>query len=117
MSTCETKTASAVRQPAFTSSEDESGIHLQVALPGVKKEDLKLTVKDGLFRIDAARDNRVPEDWKTYAAQSDSVNYQLTARLSAKYDGANAKASLENGVLSLDIPVREEAKPREIFVN
>ncbi len=48
------------------------------------------------------------------AIQSDQLAQGRTAE---KLDGGNVKASLENGILSLDIPIREEAKAREIFVN
>jgi HSP20 family protein len=115
MNTYETKTA--IQQPAFTTREDEQGIHLQVALPGVRKEDLKLSVREQVLTIEAARDNTVPADWTVHSAPPKSVTYQLNARLTPKFDGGAAKATLENGVLLLDIPVREEAKPRSISVN
>lgn len=115
MNTCETNTF--VQQPVFTTREDEAGLHLQVALPGVRKDDLKLNVKQSVLSITATRDNTVADDWTVHSAQPRSVTYQLNVRLSFRYDGGGAKASLSDGVLTLDIPVREEARPREISVN
>lgn len=106
-----------VQQPVFTIREDETGAHLQVALPGVRKEDLKLTLKQTILQLEAARTNAVADDWKTHSGPAANVTYTLNIRLTPKLDGTNVKASLENGILALDIPIREEAKPREIFVN
>jgi HSP20 family protein len=113
--TCENQTA--VQQPKFTTREDETGVHLQIALPGVKKENLTLTLKQSVLQIEATRTSEVAENWKTHSASPQTISYQLNARLTEKLDGGNVKASLENGVLTLDIPIREEAKPRQIFVN
>ena len=107
----------AVQQPVFNIREDENGAYLQIALPGVRKDALKLTLKQSVLEIEATRDNTVAEDWKTHSGPPKSVSYQLSVRLTSKLDGGNVKATLENGLLTLGIPVREEAKPRDIFVN
>lgn len=112
-----TEAKAAVQQPTFTTREDETGAHLLVALPGVRKEDLKLTLKQSILQLEATRSNAVAGDWKTHSGPAKDVVYALNVRLTPKLDGGNVKASLENGVLTLDIPIREEAKPREIFVN
>lgn len=104
-------------KPAFTTRQDETGVHLQVALPGVRKEDLKLTLNQSVLQLEATRSNAVPEEWKTHSGYTEDVVYTLHVRLTSKLDGSNAKAALDNGVLTLDIPLHEEAKPREIYVN
>jgi HSP20 family protein len=105
------------RQPAFTIDENENGARLSIALPGVPKEAVKLTLKQSVLQIEATRVNSVAENWKTHSGPERDINYQLNVRLTPKLDGANVKATLNNGVLSLDIPLREDAKPRPIFVN
>ena len=114
---CENQTNSAVQQPAFTTREDETGVHLQIALPGVLKENVKLSIKDSVLQIEAKRLTKTPENWKSHSGQPKEVSYQLQARLTPKLDGSNIQAKLDNGVLTLDVPIREEAKPREILVN
>jgi len=117
-STTPTETTKIVsQQPAFTIREDETGAHVLIALPGVRKEDLKLTLKQSVLEIEAARRSAVPEDWKTHSGHATDVTYVLGVRLTAKLDGANVRATLDHGVLTLHIPIREDAKPREIYVN
>lgn len=114
--TCETKSTS-FRQPFFSTHEDEAGARLRISLPGVKKEDIKLTVEQSALRVEAAREYTAPEDWKPVSPAPENLTYRLDVRLTGKLDGGNITASFENGVLQLDIPVREEAKPRQIYVN
>ena len=117
-SACETKETQATTQrPIFTTREDETGVSLQVALPGVRKEDLKLTLNQSVLQLEATRATEVPDDWKAHSNQPKKVSYQLGFQLAAKLDGGKVQASFENGVLTLRIPVREEAKARDILVN
>lgn len=112
---CENQTI--VHQPAFTTREDDTGVHLQIALPSVTKENIKLTIKEAVLHIEAKRVTETPEDWKNHTPAPKEISYQLQARLSPRFDGTQVRASLENGVLTLDVPIREEAKAREILVN
>ena len=117
-SACETKETQAVSQrPAFTTSETETGVTLQVALPGVRKEHLKVTINQSVLQLEATRATEVPDDWKAHSNHPKKVSYELGFQLAAKLDGGKVQAGLENGVLTLHIPVREEAKARDILVN
>lgn len=107
----------AIHQPRFTTREDENGVTLHVALPAVTKEDLKLTLLESNLRIEARRSDAVPESWKSIRSAGTPDRYRLDVRLTARHDGSQAKAVLDAGVLTLRVPVREEAKPRSIQVN
>jgi HSP20 family protein len=98
-----TPTAVSLR-PALHTREDESGVHLSVALPGVRKEDLKLTVQEGVLTLEAPRANA-------------STAYRLSTRLSRRLAADRIEARLENGVLEALIPLSEDAQPRSIQVN
>lgn len=115
---CATKEAQATTQrPAYTRQVTESGVTLQVALPGVRKEDLKLTLNQSVLQLEANRTTEIPDDWKTHSNHPPKVSYELGFQLDAKLDGGNVRAGLENGILTLYIPVKEEAKARNILVN
>ena len=92
-------------RPAVSSRDEESGVRLDIALPGVRKEALKLTVHEGLLTLDASRSD-VPS----------AIRYALSVKLAERLDGGRITAALEDGVLKLFVPLREEAKPREILI-
>ena len=106
-----------VQRPRFRSTEDDQGATLEVALPGVHKEDLKLTLHESNLRIEATRSDEVPGDWKTHRGECQGNGYGLDIRLTRRFDGTKATATLDAGVLTLKVPLREEAKPRQIAVN
>jgi HSP20 family protein len=106
-----------IHQPRFTTHEDENGVTLQIALPAVAKDDLKLTLLESNLRIDAKRSDAVPQNWKTHRSTQTPERYRLDLRLTPRHDGSQAKATLDVGVLTLRVPIREEAKPRSIQVN
>lgn len=125
MNTCNppTETAPAserietIHRPQFRITDNEDGTTVSIALPGVRKEDLKLTLLEASLRIEASRHDEVPEGWKTHRDSGSAGRYGLDLRLGSRLDGTRATASLDAGVLSLRVPVREEAKPRQIQVN
>ncbi|MEO5713757.1 MAG: Hsp20/alpha crystallin family protein [Luteolibacter sp.] len=105
-----------VQRPRLRTHEDENGVRLQVALPGVRKEDLKLTLHQSNLTLEADRGEELPENWKTHRESNSPRRYGLNVRLAARLDGTRTSASFENGVLTLQVPIREEAKPRQIQV-
>jgi HSP20 family protein len=107
----------AVHRPQFRINENDTGTRVLVALPGVRKEDLKLTLLEGSLQIEARRDQKIPEGWKTHRDPGAVRCYGLTLQLAPRLDGSQTTAALEAGVLTLQVPLREEAKPRQIHVN
>ena len=106
-----------VHRPQFRIKEGEDGTIVQIALPGVRKENLKLTLLESSLRIEADRNNEVPENWKVHRDPGAIERYGLDIHLTSRLDGTKTTAAFESGVLTLQVPVREEAKPRQIQVN
>jgi HSP20 family protein len=106
-----------IHRPQFRVTDTEDGTTVNIALPGVRKEDLKLTLLESSLRIEANRHDEVPEGWKTRRDTGSVGRYGLELRLGSRLDGTRTTAALDAGVLTLQVPVREEAKPREIQVN
>ncbi|GAA5116389.1 Hsp20/alpha crystallin family protein [Luteolibacter yonseiensis] len=117
MSNCQCPTETAAVRPQFRTREDENGATLQIALPGVRKEDINLTLHESSLRIDATRGDTVPEDWKTHRDTGAVQRYGLDIRLTNRLDGTKTTATIDAGVLTLQVPLREESKPRQIAVN
>ncbi|MGL4402104.1 MAG: Hsp20/alpha crystallin family protein [Luteolibacter sp.] len=106
-----------IQRPQFRITDNENGTTIRIALPGVRKEDLKLTLLEASLRVEATRQDDVPETWKTHRKSEIAGRYALELRLGSRLDGTRTTASLAAGVLTLEVPMREEAKPRQIQVN
>ena len=74
----------------LTFGEDKDSYIIEAALPGFKKEDVKLTVKEGCIHVSAARTTGL----KT------AVDFSFPTEGDVK----NAKASLEEGLLTIKVP-------------
>ncbi len=106
-----------IHRPQFRVVDDENGSVVSIALPGVRKEDLNLTLLKASLRVEATRGDVCPETWKTRRDPGSVIRYALDLHLGSRLDGARTTASLDAGVLTLQVPIREEAKPRQIQVN
>lgn len=111
------ETSEAIHRPQFHTKEHATGATVQIALPGVRKEDVNLTHLETGLRIEASRSDAVPENWKTHRDSGAVRRYGLDLRLTSRLDGTKTAATFDSGVLTLEVPLREEAKPRQIAVN
>lgn len=102
--------------PAVNVSGDASNIYVQAELPGVKSEDLEISVEGNTLTL---RGERKPDT-------ATNVNYHRRERRAGKFhkaislpDEINAEAvqaTYKDGVLKLVLPKAEHAKPRKIAV-
>ncbi len=96
--------------------ENEHGITLYSDLPGVSKDDLQIQVHDGNLYIEAKAVLPAPAGLNLHHAEISGPFYSRSFNLSADLDTSKIEASLEDGVLRLVIPRREEARPRRIEI-
>jgi HSP20 family protein len=104
-------------KPEYRVTRDEHAFTVRVFLPGVGKDAVNLSVDSHVLTIEAERNDRVEASWKPVFEERDRSGYLLQLKLSPEVDGENIKASVENGVLTLVLPVAEAAKPRSIPVD
>lgn len=96
--------------------EEHDGVFNIVAeLPGVKKEDIKISVENNVLSISAETSKEEKKDTKGYKYyERRSGSYERSFKLQDDLDSSKINASYENGLLKLEIPVKEKAKPRQI---
>ncbi|MES9971046.1 MAG: Hsp20/alpha crystallin family protein [Candidatus Thiodiazotropha sp.] len=103
-------------RPEVDIYEDETGITLKADLPGVTREGLDIQVDKETLSIDGKAEIEMPEAMQAVYADVRATRYQRSFSLSSELDGDKAEASLNDGVLSLRIPKREQYQPRKIEV-
>ena len=110
--------ASAGWTPAFDLFEDQDKLTVRAELPGLKKDQIKLTLKDDVLIVSGERKQ------ETDAQNSDQIRrerlfgtFERSVSLPYPVNQAAISASYEDGVLTISLPKAEEAKPRQIAIN
>ncbi|KAE9449066.1 hypothetical protein C3L33_19030, partial [Rhododendron williamsianum] len=97
--------------------KETSEAHVFVAdLPGLKKEDVKVEVSDGLLQISGERNVENEDDSKDYKwhrAERCRGKFSRSFRLPDNAKADEVKASMENGVLTVTVPKQEVKKPEK----
>lgn len=105
--------------PPVNIQENEEYFQLDVAAPGLQKQDFKLSVNDGLFTLSFEKENNQETKVEKMHRQEFSIkSFKRTFTLDEKIDADNISAKYENGILQITLPKKEEVKiqPKEISV-
>ncbi len=95
--------------PSVNTREDENAYYIEVDLPGVKKEDIKVDIKDNTLTISGERKlkEEVKED-DYYKIETAIGKFSRTFTLPEDADIENIDAKSENGVLEIVIPKKKK---------
>lgn len=109
--------ALAAWEPLTDITEDEKEYLVKVELPEVKKEEVKVTVEEGVLRISGERKLEKEEKGKKYHRVERSYGSFLRAfTLPEGADGAKVVAEFKDGVLRVHLPKTEQAKAKAVEV-
>jgi HSP20 family protein len=89
---------------------------VEVDVPGVKEEDIDVTIHDGVLTLSGERKVAAPEGHT--AKRRERAGYRFSRRLAlpTKVDVEKTTASVANGVLTITLTKASDAKPRHIAV-
>ena len=104
-------------KPLLDVIENKSDIVLKVEIPGVKQEDINLSLEDDTLTVKGERkqEKETSEGGCTRTERS-SGSFQRTMRVPSTVDADKVKATYRDGILEIVLPKKEEAKPRAIKV-
>jgi len=107
----------AVWSPLVDVHETKDGIQLQVELPGVKQEDIQVSMVGDTLTLkgERKRETEVKED-NYHRIERSYGTFQRSIVLPSVVDPNRVKATYRDGVLEIQLPKKEEAKPKEIKV-
>jgi HSP20 family protein len=99
--------------------ETEQGYQVYVLLPGIKPEDLDLTVQQSTLTFKGALHPLVGENkqGKWLMQEFDSGSFERTLTFPKLIDAEHIESKYEHGVLTLFVPISEAVRPKKISVN
>lgn len=99
------------RVPAVNISETENSYHVELAAPGLKKDDFKLNLEGNQLTISVEQSSDHEDNRKNYSKREYSYSsFVRSFTLPESADDSNIDANYTDGVLRIDIAKREEAK-------
>ena len=97
--------------------EKENGYELQIDLPGVKKEDIKIEMNKNLINISVSISKSSDEENKKYIRKERFTGeIKRSFNIGEDIDEDNINASFENGILYLNLPKKEENDSNKKFI-
>ena len=107
------------KTPAVNIAETENQFRIELAVPGLKKEDFKISLDKNVLSVSAEKKAENVEEGKKYSKREYSYNsFVRSFTLPEVADQAKIDAEYTDGVLKLSVAKKEEAKiqTREIAV-
>jgi HSP20 family protein len=102
--------------PNVDISETENALWLRADMPGVKEDSIEISVENNVLSIEGQVALQEYEDLAPVYTEYNVGNYQRRFTLTTTIDADKIHAHLSNGVLELELPKAESAKPRRITV-
>ena len=104
--------------PALDVAEREGELEVVAELPGVRKEDLKVLVHDGVLTISGERNlARLPENARWIRNETGGGSFTRSLELPLPVKDEAITAELKDGILRIVLPKADEARAKEIRVN
>jgi HSP20 family protein len=104
--------------PATDVSETPEALVLRLEVPGLSREDLKISVERNILTVRGEKEQEVATENETFHRTERSYgSFERSFSLPSHVDADDVKAALKAGVLTLRLPRREEARAREITID
>ncbi|MDD2317963.1 MAG: Hsp20/alpha crystallin family protein [Desulfobacterales bacterium] len=105
-------------RPMVDICDTENAIVVTAELPGVKKEDISIEVKDNILTIKGERsvDSEVKEE-NYYRRERSFGSFQRSFSLPTEVNPESIKAGFKDGVLKIEVPKPEAKKPKQISID
>jgi HSP20 family protein len=103
--------------PAVDVFEDKDAVKIVAELPGVKPDDVKLSLESNLLTIRGEKKQEAEErSERVHRYERSYGSFERAFALPSTVDGEKISAEYQNGILTVTVPKAERARPREIPV-
>jgi len=103
--------------PALDLYQNNDNVIAVVELPGMRKEDIEISLHDGTLTISGERKMETQEGDKAERSERYVGKFRRSITLPTRVDANNVSATYKDGILTVALPKAEEAKPKQIQVN
>ena len=103
--------------PAMDLYQTNDDIVAMVELPGMRKEDIEISLHDGMLTISGERKEEKAEGEKAARTERFVGKFRRSISLPTRVDSNKVNATYRDGILTVTLPKAEEAKPKQIQVN
>ncbi len=104
--------------PTLDVHENKDNLVVQVELPGMKKEEIDIALHEGVLTVSGERKaEREHKEGEVFRSERYFGKFQRSVTLPVAVDAGKVQASYKEGVLSIDLPKAEEAKPKQIAIS
>ena len=103
--------------PALDLYQTNDDIVAVVELPGMRKEDIEISLQDGMLTIGGERKESAQEDEKQARSERFVGKFRRSISLPTRVDVNKVNATYKDGMLTVTLPKAEEVKPKQIQVN
>jgi HSP20 family protein len=107
-----------ISSPSVDLWEEKENIFVKMALPGIKKEDIKITVEEDRVSISGQtkKAEEQKEKEKKYYYRSMESSFEQSFNLPTKIDANKVEAEFKDGVLEIKLPKIDVVKPKTIEI-
>lgn len=105
--------------PPVNIHENKDGFHLELVAPGLKKEDFKVNIDNGLLTVGYEKKSETENsEYKTHRREFNFTSFKRSFRIDDVVNTETIQAKYEDGILKLYLPKKEEVKalPKEINI-
>jgi HSP20 family protein len=103
--------------PAVDITEDDDNYHVRMELPGVTKDEVKISFADNVLRVSGEKKSEKKEEQKNYHHYERRYGkFERAFRIHSDVIDDKIEATFKDGVLNIELPKAEIAKPKQIEV-
>lgn len=102
--------------PALDLYQNNDNVVAVIELPGMRKEDIDISLHDGLLTIAGERQSSSGEGENAERTERFSGKFRRSISLPTRVDSGKVSATYKDGILTVTLPKAEEAKPKKVEV-
>jgi len=103
--------------PALDLYQTTDDVVAMIELPGMRKEDIELSLHDGMLTISGERKAETSNGEKAARSERFVGKFRRSISLPTRVDASKVTATYKDGILTVTLPKAEEVKPKQIQVN